>query len=46
MTDITLQQAERVLTAALAEATNRGLAMNVATVDAGGNLKAFSRTSA
>lgn len=43
MTDITLQQAERVLTAALAEATNRGLAMNVAIVDAGGNLKAFSR---
>ncbi|MGP0224126.1 GlcG/HbpS family heme-binding protein [Paenarthrobacter sp. NCHU4564] len=43
MTDITLQQAERVLAAALAKATNRNLAMNVAIVDAGGNLKAFSR---
>ncbi|MGP0224048.1 GlcG/HbpS family heme-binding protein [Paenarthrobacter sp. NCHU4564] len=43
MTDITLQQAERVLAAALADATTRNLAMNVAVVDAGGNLKAFSR---
>ena len=43
MTDITLDQAERVLAAALADAANRGLAMNVAIVDAGGNLKAFSR---
>lgn len=43
MTDITLQQAERILAAALTEATARGLAMNVAIVDAGGNLKAFSR---
>ncbi|MDJ0460078.1 heme-binding protein [Arthrobacter sp. NQ7] len=43
MTDITLRQAERVLTAALADATNRGLKMNVAIVDAGGNLKVFAR---
>jgi uncharacterized protein GlcG (DUF336 family) len=43
MTDITLQQAEGILAAALTEATDRGLAMNVAIVDAGGNLKAFSR---
>lgn len=43
MTDISLQQAEQVLASALSEATNRGLAMNVAIVDGGGNLKAFSR---
>lgn len=43
MTDITLRQAEQVLASALAEATHRGLAMNVAVVDGGGNLKAFSR---
>ncbi|MBO1269287.1 GlcG/HbpS family heme-binding protein [Arthrobacter cavernae] len=43
MTDITLEQAERVLATALADATARGLAMNVAVVDAGANLKAFAR---
>lgn len=43
MTDITLEQTEYVLAAALADATARGLAMNVAIVDAGANLKAFAR---
>ncbi len=43
MTDITLAQAEQVLAAALADATARGLAMNVAIVDAGANLRAFAR---
>lgn len=43
MTDITIDQAQRVLQAALADATDRGLAMNVAVVDAGANLKAFAR---
>jgi uncharacterized protein GlcG (DUF336 family) len=43
MTDITLEQTERILAAARAEATERGLAMNVAIVDAGANLKAFCR---
>ncbi|MET0304385.1 MAG: heme-binding protein [Microbacteriaceae bacterium] len=43
MTDITIEQAQRVLEAALADATERGLAMNVAVVDAGANLKAFAR---
>ena len=43
MTDISLAQAEQVLAAALADATSRGLAMNVAIVDAGANLKAFAR---
>ncbi|WP_336715581.1 GlcG/HbpS family heme-binding protein [Arthrobacter sp. USHLN218] len=43
MTDITLEQAERILAAALAEAADRGVAMNVAVVDAGANLKAFAR---
>ncbi len=43
MTDITTEQAQAVLAAALADATTRTLAMNVAVVDAGGNLKAFAR---
>lgn len=43
MTDITLEQAELALNAALADAAGRGLAMNVAIVDAGANLKAFAR---
>lgn len=43
MTNITLEQAQRVLQAALADATERGLSMNVSVVDAGANLKAFSR---
>jgi uncharacterized protein GlcG (DUF336 family) len=43
VTDITTEQAQAVLAAALADATARDLAMNVAVVDAGGNLKAFTR---
>ncbi len=43
MTDITLEQAQRVLGAALQAATDAGTLMNVAVVDAGGNLKAFAR---
>jgi uncharacterized protein GlcG (DUF336 family) len=43
LTDITTEQAQAVLAAALADATARDLAMNVAVVDAGGNLKAFTR---
>jgi uncharacterized protein GlcG (DUF336 family) len=43
LTDITLDQAQQVLASALNAATARGLAMNVAIVDAGGNLKAFAR---
>jgi uncharacterized protein GlcG (DUF336 family) len=43
MTDISHDQAQRALAAALADAKERGLAMNVAVVDAGANLKAFGR---
>ena len=43
MADITLEQAQRVVEAALADARERGTAMNVAVVDAGANLKAFGR---
>ncbi|GAA1641146.1 GlcG/HbpS family heme-binding protein [Georgenia ruanii] len=43
MADITLEQAQRVVEAALADAHERGTAMNVAVVDAGANLKAFGR---
>lgn len=43
MSDITLEQAQAVVQAGLAESASRGLAMNVAVVDAGGNLKAFAR---
>jgi uncharacterized protein GlcG (DUF336 family) len=43
MADITLEQAQRVVAAALADAGERGTAMNVAVVDAGANLKAFGR---
>jgi uncharacterized protein GlcG (DUF336 family) len=43
MSDITLEQAQAVVQAALAESASRGLAMNVAVVDVGGNLKAFAR---
>jgi uncharacterized protein GlcG (DUF336 family) len=41
--DITLAQAQVVLSAALAEAEEQGTRMDVAVVDAGGNLKAFAR---
>lgn len=43
MSDITLEQAQAVVGAALAASESRGLAMNVAVVDVGGNLKAFAR---
>jgi uncharacterized protein GlcG (DUF336 family) len=41
--NITLEQAQAVITAALAKADEIGQAMNVAVVDAGNNLTAFSR---
>lgn len=43
MSDITLEQAQSVVAAALAESKAIGTPMNVAVVDAGGNLKAFAR---
>ena len=43
MADITSRQAESVLTEALVRAEQIDTLMNVAVVDAGGNLKAFSR---
>lgn len=41
--DLTLAQAQMVLEAALADAIAQGVPMNIAVVDAGGNLKAFVR---
>ncbi len=41
--DITLAQAEKVVAAAKAKALEQGTLMNIAVVDAGGNLKAFAR---
>jgi len=43
MADITLSDAERVLEGALGKARETGTLMNIAVVDAGGNLKAFRR---
>jgi len=43
MSDITRQQAEAALQAALRKSEDLGVAMNVAIVDAGANLKAFVR---
>lgn len=43
MSDITLEQAQAVVQAGLVESASRGLAMDVAVVDVGGNLKAFAR---
>ncbi|MEF2978483.1 GlcG/HbpS family heme-binding protein [Subtercola sp. YIM 133946] len=43
MTDITLEQAQTVVEAARAAAVANGTRMNIAVVDAGGNLKAFVR---
>ena len=43
MSDITLQQARVAIDAALAKSTELGVAMDIAVVDAGGNLKAFAR---
>jgi len=41
--DITLEQATRVIEAAKAKAKQTDTLMNIAVVDAGGNLKAFAR---
>lgn len=41
--DITADQAKKVLDGALAFAVTQGVPMNIAVVDAGGNLKAFHR---
>lgn len=43
MPDLTLDQAQALLTAARAKAEALGVRMNVAVVDAGANLKAFLR---
>ncbi|MGP0222353.1 MULTISPECIES: GlcG/HbpS family heme-binding protein [unclassified Paenarthrobacter] len=43
MSDITQTHADAVLAAALGSARETGTAMNIAVVDAGGNLKAFTR---
>ena len=43
MADITLAEADRVLEGALGKAHEIGTLMNIAVVDAGGNLKAFRR---
>jgi uncharacterized protein GlcG (DUF336 family) len=43
MSDITLSQAQAVLDAALKKSSEIGTLMNIAIVDAGGNLKAFAR---
>jgi uncharacterized protein GlcG (DUF336 family) len=43
MPDITLQQAQSVLDAALKRAAEASTLMDIAVVDAGGNLKAFAR---
>ncbi len=41
--DLTLAQAQEVLKTALVKAEAQGVPMNIAVVDAGGNLKAFAR---
>ena len=41
--DITMEQAAKVINAAEAKAKTQGTLMNIAVVDAGGNLKAFAR---
>ncbi len=43
MDDITLQQAQAAVGAALKKAEQIGVKMNIAVVDAGANLKAFAR---
>jgi uncharacterized protein GlcG (DUF336 family) len=43
MVDISCDQAQEVLKAALDKARSSGLRMNIAVVDAGANLKAFAR---
>ncbi|HXP95571.1 MAG TPA: heme-binding protein [Telmatospirillum sp.] len=41
--DITIVQAEKVIDAAKSKAKEQGTLMNIAVLDAGGNLKAFAR---
>ena len=43
MSDLTLDDANTIIAAALAASAEQGTAMNIAVVDAGGNLKAFAR---
>ncbi|NLT68875.1 MAG: heme-binding protein [Acidobacteria bacterium] len=43
MSNLNLVQAQAAVAAAIKEAERRNLKMNIAVVDAGGNLKAFSR---
>ena len=43
MSDITLQQARAAIDAALAKSSEMGVAMDIAVVDAGANLKTFAR---
>jgi len=43
MNDITLQQAQDILAAAITKSEEMGVKMNVAIVDAGSNLKMFAR---
>jgi uncharacterized protein GlcG (DUF336 family) len=43
MNDLTLEQAQAAVAAALSKAQQMGVAMNIAVVDAGANLKAFCR---
>jgi uncharacterized protein GlcG (DUF336 family) len=43
MSDITLEQAQAAVAAAMAKAKEIGVKMNIAVVDAGANLKAFAR---
>ena len=43
MADITLEQAQAAVTAALEKSRELGVAMDIAVVDAGANLKAFAR---
>ena len=43
MADITWPQAQRILAGAVTKAEDIGTLMNIAVVDAGGNLKAFCR---
>jgi len=43
MSELTLQQAQAAVEAALAKSNELGVLMNIAVVDAGANLKAFAR---
>lgn len=43
MSDITLEQAQKIVAAAQAKAVEIGTKMDIAVVDAGANLKAFAR---